>query len=84
VAAGTKITQMARKSLVAAFYIYPPRGCSSALELARSEFFNKAWIPLERVIALVVQPGVEFGDHIVYPYDRPKASALSSQIMSFQ
>ena len=32
-----------------------------------------AW---ERVIAVVVQPGVEFGDHVVYEYDRFKAREL--------
>jgi D-tagatose-1,6-bisphosphate aldolase subunit GatZ/KbaZ len=34
-----------------------------------------AW---ERVIAVVVQPGVEFGDASVFPYERAKASKLSS------
>ncbi len=32
-----------------------------------------AW---ERVIAVVVQPGVEFGDHVVVEYDRNKAASL--------
>ncbi len=32
-----------------------------------------AW---RRVIAVVVQPGVEFGQHIVYEYDRAKAKEL--------
>jgi D-tagatose-1,6-bisphosphate aldolase subunit GatZ/KbaZ len=36
---------------------------------------SDAW---ERVIALVVQPGVEFGDDVVFPYDREKARLLSS------
>jgi D-tagatose 6-phosphate 4-epimerase len=31
-----------------------------------------------RAIGLVVQPGVEFGNHNVIPYDRSKATALSS------
>jgi D-tagatose-1,6-bisphosphate aldolase subunit GatZ/KbaZ len=34
-----------------------------------------AW---ERVIALVVQPGVEFGVDVVFSYDREKARLLSS------
>jgi D-tagatose-1,6-bisphosphate aldolase subunit GatZ/KbaZ len=33
---------------------------------------------------LVVQPGVEFGDQIVHPYDRHKASELSKQIVHFE
>lgn len=35
---------------------------------------NEAW---QRVIGLVVQPGVEFGESNVFDYDRRKASALS-------
>jgi D-tagatose-1,6-bisphosphate aldolase subunit GatZ/KbaZ len=49
------------------------------LESFRSAFaghkLSDAW---ERVIALVVQPGVEFGDDVVFPYDREKARLLSS------
>ena len=49
------------------------------LETLRSAFAGRklsdAW---ERVIALVVQPGVEFGDDVVFPYDREKARLLSS------
>lgn len=37
-----------------------------------------AW---ERVIALVVQPGVEFGDEVVHDYDRASAAQLSSSIV---
>jgi D-tagatose-1,6-bisphosphate aldolase subunit GatZ/KbaZ len=48
------------------------------LELAKEAFFARrlqsAW---ERVIAVVVQPGVEFGDSSVFPYDRKKAHQLS-------
>ena len=32
-----------------------------------------AW---QRVIAVVVQPGVEFGDHLVFEYDRTRAKGL--------
>ena len=35
---------------------------------------DKAW---ERVVGLVVQPGVEFGDASVFEYDRRKAESLS-------
>jgi D-tagatose-1,6-bisphosphate aldolase subunit GatZ/KbaZ len=48
------------------------------LETFQSAFAKRklsdAW---ERVIALVVQPGVEFGDEVVFPYDREKARHLS-------
>jgi len=48
------------------------------IELTRKAFFERglddAW---ERVIALVVQPGVEFGDAAIIEYDREKAKALS-------
>jgi D-tagatose-1,6-bisphosphate aldolase subunit GatZ/KbaZ len=51
------------------------------LESFRSAFAQRrldaAW---ERVIALVVQPGVEFGDDVVFPYDRQKARGLSSAL----
>lgn len=48
------------------------------LESFRSAFLklglDEAW---ERVIGLVVQPGVEFGDASVFDYDRRKAESLS-------
>jgi D-tagatose-1,6-bisphosphate aldolase subunit GatZ/KbaZ len=48
------------------------------LELARKAFAARglaaAW---ERVIAVVVRPGVEFGDEIVFPYRREKTRQLS-------
>jgi D-tagatose-1,6-bisphosphate aldolase subunit GatZ/KbaZ len=51
------------------------------LELFRAAFaeqnLTSAW---ERVIGLVVQPGVEFGENVIVNYDRLKASALSSAL----
>jgi D-tagatose-1,6-bisphosphate aldolase subunit GatZ/KbaZ len=51
---------------------------SRTLELARKAFLARglhaAW---ERVIAVVVQPGVEFGDCSVFAYDRKEACQLS-------
>jgi D-tagatose-1,6-bisphosphate aldolase subunit GatZ/KbaZ len=48
------------------------------LESFRAAFLklglNAAW---ERVVGLVVQPGVEFGDSSVFEYDRQKAEPLS-------
>ena len=38
---------------------------------------SAAW---KRVIGLVVQPGVEFGDDVVFLYDRSKAQSLSSAL----
>jgi len=38
---------------------------------------SDAW---DRVIALVVQPGVEFGDEVVFAYDREKARHLSTAL----
>jgi D-tagatose-1,6-bisphosphate aldolase subunit GatZ/KbaZ len=51
------------------------------LEIARQAFLARelqdAW---ERVIGLVVQPGVEFGNDVVFDYDREKAGALSGNL----
>ncbi len=51
------------------------------LETFRSAFSKRklldAW---ERVVASVVQPGVEFGDDVVFLYDREKARMLSSAL----
>lgn len=44
---------------------------------------HKLYDAWERVIAVVVQPGVEYGDHTVIDYDRGKASALSEAIREF-
>ena len=40
---------------------------------------SAAW---ERVIGMVVQPGVEFGDDIVFEYDRTKVASLSAGLPS--
>jgi len=54
------------------------------IEVTRRAFLSRdlgaAW---ERVIAVVVQPGVEYGDHSVIEYDRDKAGALSRHIESY-
>jgi D-tagatose-1,6-bisphosphate aldolase subunit GatZ/KbaZ len=41
---------------------------------------RNAW---ERVVALVVQPGVEFGDEVVYDYDPERARALGASVERF-
>jgi D-tagatose-1,6-bisphosphate aldolase subunit GatZ/KbaZ len=38
---------------------------------------SSAW---ERVIGMVVQPGVEFGENVIFNYDRQKATALSGAL----
>jgi D-tagatose-1,6-bisphosphate aldolase subunit GatZ/KbaZ len=52
-----------------------------ALELFRAAFAKEkvsaAW---ERVIGMVVQPGVEFGENVIFDYDRQKAKVLSSAL----
>lgn len=51
------------------------------LEIFRRAFvargLSSAW---ERIIGLVVQPGVEFGDDVVFDYDRAKAHSLSARL----
>ncbi|HWR23224.1 MAG TPA: class II D-tagatose-bisphosphate aldolase, non-catalytic subunit [Feifaniaceae bacterium] len=54
-----------------------PADCMAAYEAFRAAFMEQgladAW---ERVVGLVVQPGVEFGDKDVFLYDRSKAAGL--------
>jgi D-tagatose-1,6-bisphosphate aldolase subunit GatZ/KbaZ len=61
-----------------------PTHVQSTLEISRKHFFDlglrDAW---ERVIALVVQPGVEFGDATVHGYDRKSARALAQNLPKF-
>jgi D-tagatose-1,6-bisphosphate aldolase subunit GatZ/KbaZ len=56
---------------------------AETIELTRRAFaragVEAAW---PRVLALVVQPGVEFGDDFVLPYDPPAARALSEFILT--
>jgi D-tagatose-1,6-bisphosphate aldolase subunit GatZ/KbaZ len=54
-----------------------PEELLETLQLCEGAFarlgLEDAW---SRVCAIVVQPGVEYGDHAVHPYDRAKAAAL--------
>lgn len=54
-----------------------PADFNETIALA-AEAFRAAGLAeaFERVIAVVVQPGVEFGDGTVHPYDRARAAAL--------
>ena len=60
-----------------------PADAARTIELTRRAFFTQglehAW---ERVIALVVQPGVEFGDDTIHEYDRKAAAGLARFIES--
>jgi len=55
-----------------------PEDAARTIELTRQAFIEagleSAW---ERVIALVVQPGVEFGQSTIHDYDRGAAQSLS-------
>jgi D-tagatose-1,6-bisphosphate aldolase subunit GatZ/KbaZ len=54
------------------------------VNLTREAFAQKgldaAWA---RVIAVVVQPGVEFGDHSIHEYNREQARELTSQLAQY-
>ena len=59
----------------------PVESMRHTVEVFRTAFdeheVSPAW---ERVIGMVVQPGVEFGENVVFDYDRQKARALSSAL----
>lgn len=54
------------------------------IHLTQKAFYKKgleeAW---ERVVAVVVQPGVEHGNHTVIEYDRQKAKQLTEELKSY-
>jgi D-tagatose-1,6-bisphosphate aldolase subunit GatZ/KbaZ len=60
-----------------------PADAAATIDLTRRAFsalgLDSAW---ERVIALVVQPGIEYGDETVHEYDRSVAVGLSRFIES--
>jgi len=61
--------------------ITPSERVGLTLEVFRAAFdklgLASAW---ERVIGMVVQPGVEFGENVIFNYDQQKAKALSSAL----
>lgn len=63
--------------------ITPPREVEETVQECMRAFqdhgLERAW---ERVIAVVVQPGVEFGDDQVFAYDEKAAKPLSEAILS--
>jgi D-tagatose-1,6-bisphosphate aldolase subunit GatZ/KbaZ len=60
-----------------------PDAAKEIIELFHQTFkkrgIESAW---QRVIGLVVQPGVEFGDNVIYDYNREEAKPLSRMIES--
>lgn len=64
--------------------ITTPDDAAETIDIMQKAFrdhgLEAAW---ERVIALVVQPGVEFGDQYVLDYNREKAKPLSEFIKTF-
>jgi D-tagatose-1,6-bisphosphate aldolase subunit GatZ/KbaZ len=67
--------------------IFPtkPEDAARTIEVTRQSFIDvgltDAW---ERVVAVVVQPGVEYGDDRVYKYNRALAGELSSKITDYE
>jgi D-tagatose-1,6-bisphosphate aldolase subunit GatZ/KbaZ len=58
--------------------ISPANHVHHTLEIFRAAFaeqgVSSAW---DRVVGIVVQPGVEFGENVIFDYDRQKAKELS-------
>jgi len=65
------------------FHITPADEVEETIQLTKNAFekygLDEAW---ERVISVVVQPGVEFGDAEIFDYDRNKAVELIKLIES--
>ena len=61
-----------------------PEDAARTIDITRQTFFDEgladAW---ERVVAVVVQPGVEFGDDQVFHYNRDLAKSLSHKIICY-
>ncbi|HZL64991.1 MAG TPA: class II D-tagatose-bisphosphate aldolase, non-catalytic subunit [Thermoleophilia bacterium] len=61
--------------------VTPARDAERVLDMTREAFaaarVDAAW---ERVVAIVVQPGVEFGDQTVIDYDRDAAAGLGDAL----
>jgi len=66
-----------------AIHITEVEGVQETINLTRQAFLDAglaaAW---ERVIAVVVHPGVEFGHEVIYPYERAKTILLKQFIES--
>jgi len=61
-----------------------PDDFRETVNLFREEFYhNKLDNAWENVIAIVVQPGVEFGDDSIHEYDRNAAKALCEELKNY-
>jgi D-tagatose-1,6-bisphosphate aldolase subunit GatZ/KbaZ len=64
--------------------VSPASQVDHTLELFRTAFAEQdvvsAW---DRVIGMVVQPGVEFGENVIFGYDRQRAAALSAALPKY-
>lgn len=62
-----------------------PEDAEKTILITKKHFENaklsEAW---KRVIGVVVQPGVEFGDDQIFHYEAAKAGSLSKKIMEFE
>jgi D-tagatose-1,6-bisphosphate aldolase subunit GatZ/KbaZ len=67
------------------FSVTSTEDAQETLEITNEAFYSlgleEAW---KRVVGLVVQPGVEFGDSSLIPYDREKAAPLSKFIEDYE
>jgi D-tagatose-1,6-bisphosphate aldolase subunit GatZ/KbaZ len=67
-----------KTSAAAGLQTTTPESAAATLDATRAAFYRsgleEAW---ERVIALVVQPGVDFGERSVHPYHREAAAGLA-------
>jgi D-tagatose-1,6-bisphosphate aldolase subunit GatZ/KbaZ len=64
-----------------AIWVTRPQDAERTIELTRAAFAARGLErAFERVIAVVVQPGVEFGDTNVFEYDRARAAPLKALI----
>ena len=68
-------------------YVHPTKAedAVTTLTISKRHFLDaglsEAW---DRVLGLVVQPGVEFGDDQVFNYQREKAKILSNKILEYK
>jgi D-tagatose-1,6-bisphosphate aldolase subunit GatZ/KbaZ len=67
--------------LVDTLAVTRPQDALRTFELHRAAFTARGIADaMERVVALVVQPGVEFGNAQIFPFNRAKAAALSGVV----
>ncbi len=63
--------------------VTPPKAARRTFELHRAAFASKGIAEaMGKVIALVVQPGVDMGNTQVFAYDPAKAAALSAAVLN--